>query len=153
MPVRLGELLVRRGLLTEPQVTRVLEQQAIAHRPFGLLAETMFGVTPRDVEQVWAEQYESITGTVELASTRVEADVLDAVSRRQAWQFSVLPIRFDRHELVLATTRENLPRALRFALNVLERPAYFLLADADDLGRALARHYPLAGFGAETLAA
>jgi len=153
MPVRLGELLVRKGLMTPEQVEEVLEHQAVRPRPFGVLAEQLAGVTPRQVEEAWAEQYQSITGTIDVVAARVEPEALRVLSRRQAWQFRVLPLRFDQTELIAATTRRNLPRALRFALNVLETPSYFLLADTDDLDVALSHHYPMEGMLEDTVAA
>lgn len=147
MSVRLGEVLVRHGVLTSDQVDDILLAQQRSKRPFGLLAEQMFGIEESVIERAWAEQYASITGTLDLDENEPEREALELVSRRQAWQFSVVPITFDGHELVLATTRDNLPRALRFATRVLERPCFFVLAEAESLGRALHEHYPMAGAG------
>lgn len=145
MSVRLGEVLIRRGVLTSEQVDDVLLEQQRTKRPFGLLAEQMFGIPEVVIEQAWAEQYASITGIFDLEENPPEREALGLVSRRQAWQFSVLPITFDGHELVMATTRDNLPRALRFATRVLERPCFFVLADSEPLADALNEHYPMPG--------
>ena len=145
MSIRLGEVLVRRGVLSSEQVDDILLEQQRTKRPFGLLAEQMFGVPEVVIEQAWAEQYASITGTFDLEENQPEREALGLVSRRQAWQFSVIPITFDGHELVIATTRDNLPRALRFATRVLERPCFFVLAETKALGEALNEHYPMAG--------
>jgi len=67
------------------------------------------------------------------------------ISRRQAWQFRVLPLRFDGRELMLVTTRTHLCRALRFATAVMCVPVYLVLATPAALGEALCRHYPLPG--------
>ena len=76
---------------------------------------------------------------------------LQLVTRRQAWQFRVLPIRFDGTELVIATSQQHLPRALRFANNVLGVPLYFVMTSPEALGEALVKHYPLAGMNAESI--
>jgi hypothetical protein len=63
----------------------------------------------------------------------------------------VLPIRFDDRELMLATTRRHLRRALRFANNVLGVPVYLVLADALYLGEAIQRHYPMPGLSPRSI--
>jgi hypothetical protein len=75
----------------------------------------------------------------------IEPAALDLVTRRQAWQLRVLPMRFEDQELLIATTQRQLPRALRFVTGVLEFPAALVLASPLNLGEALCRHYPLPG--------
>lgn len=145
MELRLGTLLVQNGVLTTVQVDEILERQAVTAEPFGVLAESMFGVDPAAVEMAWARQYAGLTRRVDPADESVCARALAAVTRRQAWQFRILPVRFEPTELVLATTEMHLPRALRFVTNVLGVPAVLVMADAEALGRALCLHYPLPG--------
>lgn len=75
----------------------------------------------------------------------MDPDALGLLSRRQAWQFTLLPLRTESGELCLCTTAENLPRALRFVYRRLEMPAYFLTADPDAMADALQKHYPMSG--------
>lgn len=149
-PVRLGEVLVRRGLLTEAQVEEILAAQRERHRPFGVLAERLHGLSEADIESAWAEQYASLTGSVDVRREPLDERAMSTVSRRQCWQFRVMPVRFDDSgDLVLATTADSLPRALRFALRVLERPCSFLITESRMLGEALGEHFPLAGMTGE----
>ncbi len=145
MPVRLGDLLVERGVLTEEQRAEILRRQRTDPRPFGALAERLFGVKPEAVEQAWAEQFEGLTPRVDPRRERVDAGVLGLIDRRQAWQFRVLPLRYDDGDLVMCTTREHLVRALKFTGWRLARPCHFVLADPVALGEALMRHYHLEG--------
>jgi len=147
MSLRLGELMVRRGLLSQRQVEKVLEAQGRSARPFGELAEEMFDLHPGDVERVWAEQYALQTPRIDPRTERISKEAVDLLSRRQAWQFRVLPLRVESGELCLCTTAENLPRALRFVYRRLETPAYFVTADDDALQEALQKHYPMTGMG------
>ena len=48
---------------------------------------------------------------------------------------------------LLATTRDHLQRALRFATNGIPFPVYFLIADPAHLAEGLERHYPMGAFG------
>ncbi len=148
MSVRLGEVMVRQGVLTDAQVEQILEEQRRSKRPFGLIAERLFEIDGEVIERAWAEQYAEISGRFDLESSPPREDALACVSRRQAWQFTVLPVRLEGGELVMATTRDNLPRALRFATRVLETPCYLVLVEPRALGEALNRHYPMPGMGA-----
>ncbi|MBX3354041.1 MAG: hypothetical protein KF684_14015 [Phycisphaeraceae bacterium] len=150
MILRLGELMVRRGLLSERQVERVLEVQTSTGRPFGELAEEMYDLHPQDVERVWAEQYAAGATRIDPRTEPVEQAAISLVSRRQAWQFSLLPLRIEGRELVVCTTQDNLPRALRFVYRRLERPASFMLCDQNALAEALQKHYPMTGQSAES---
>lgn len=145
MELRLGELLVERGVLTTSQVREILEHQQTRRVPFGVLAERLFDIDPSTVESAWAQQYARLTRAIDPDAESFDDDALALVTRRQAWQFRVVPIRFDDHELMLATTHQHLQRALRFATNVIRVPVYLVMAEADALGRALCEHYPLAG--------
>jgi hypothetical protein len=145
MKLRLGQILVDSGVLTEQQVEQVLTHQEQSGRPFGVLCEELFGIEPKIIENAWAHQYAFTTRTIDPRYEVFDEQVRDLITRRQAWQFRVLPIRFDNRELMVATTAHHLPRALRFIQNSLGVPTYFVLADAQALGEALCRYYPLPG--------
>lgn len=151
MFVRIGELLVQRGVLTQRQVQRILDQQKETSRPFGDLAERLFGVDPTDVEQAWVDQYATQAQHVDVTREETDPKALKLVDRRQAWQFRVVPLRFSGGELMLATTAENLCRALRFATRCLGVPCYLVLTESPLLGQALEKHYAIGGFSAETV--
>ena len=145
MQRRLGQVLVDAGVLSPKQVRSILSAQRQTRRPFGVLAEELFGIDPNDIEEAWAVQYATLTRPVDPTEETFDGEAQSLVSRRQAWQFRVLPIRFEDEELVVATTPEHLRRALRFATRVLGVPVYFVMTSPDALGAALLRHYPMPG--------
>lgn len=151
MGLRLGEVMIAQGLLTENQVQQILHHQKHAHRPFGVLAEDLFGISEDEVERAWVAQYASLTRQITPAEERLEDSALRLVDRRQAWQFRVLPMRFDGDELMIATTPDHLVRALRFASRCIPRPCYFVLTDSRQLGEALVKYYPMAGMTADSV--
>jgi hypothetical protein len=151
MEYRLGQLLVDAGVLTDPQVEQVLAHQNGSGEPFGLISERMFGVSPAAIEDAWAAQYARWTRHVDPALEVFEPRALELITRRQAWQFRVLPVRFDGNELMLVTTQRHIRRGLRFANNVLGVPSFFVMAKAVDLGSALCRHYALPGMTPESV--
>lgn len=145
MELRLGELLIESGVLDERQVQHILDRQQRTGEPFGLLAERLFDVDPAAIENAWAQQYASLTRAVDPDVEVYDHNALRLITRRQAWQFRVLPIRFEPDELIIATTQMHLRRALRFAINVIGVPVFFVMAEPEALGRALCKHYPLPG--------
>ena len=139
--LRLGEFLVLRGVLTREQADRIVEHQERTARPFGVLAEELFGVDPAAIESAWASQYEAMSPALELAEGEPSLKAIAAVTKRRARQFGVAPVRIENGILVLATTRENLPRALRFGLRVLERPCSFVVGSPKKIDAILAQCY------------
>ncbi|MCA9310440.1 MAG: hypothetical protein KDA21_04490 [Phycisphaerales bacterium] len=148
-PPRLGEVLVSRGVLTPEQVEHVLAVQQDEHRPFGLLVERIYGIAPSVVESAWAEQYAMLTGRVDIFDEGIEEESLRFVTRRQAWQFKVIPLRVRPASLTVATSPPYLARAMRFVSQCLTHPAEVVLTSEGLLGEALAWCYPLGGLGPE----
>jgi len=145
MDVRLGQVLIDNHVLTEAQVAQALDRQQQTNEPFGVVCERLFNVAPRDIEDAWAIQYAGLTRRVDPRIEAVDPRALGFVTRRQAWQFRVLPLRFDERELMMATTQQHLRRALRFATNVIGVPVFFVLAAPGPLGEAMCKHCPLPG--------
>ena len=56
-----------------------------------------------------------------------------------------MPLYFSDAELVVATTEECLPRAMRFMAWRSPAEVSFVLSDASSLGVGLCRLYPMAG--------
>ena len=141
-PARIGQILVDKGLLTLEQVEEILAEQKREIRPFGLLAEQMFGLGADQVEQAWIDQYISYGTEVNLEQQKIDAQVLRVLNRRQAWQFRLLPMRKEGREIVAATSREHLKRAVSFAWRRFEDPVYFMIAKRPQLEEFLMEHYP-----------
>lgn len=142
----LGEILVEQGVLTKPQVEHLLNVQKACHRPIGDLAERLYGIDPRAVEDAWVRQYLDAVGTVDLNDVSVEVDCLRLLNRRQAWQFQMLPANRDGGDLNVATDADNLVRAVNFATQKLEEPVLLLIAERQQLRQFLQHHYPVPNF-------
>jgi hypothetical protein len=148
--IQIGQLLVEQGVLTEKQVAHILKVQKISHRPFGDLAERLFGINPRAIEDAWVQQYLRIAGTVDLDDQKMDEECLRLINRRQAWQFHVLPMNRDEQQNVsLATTAEGLVRAVNFSTRKIDEPVYFQIAERTQLREFLMKHYPVPQFIAQ----
>ncbi len=145
--IQIGQLLVEQGALTEAQVQHILKVQRLSHRPFGDLAERLYGINPRAIEDAWVEQYVRIAGVVDLDEQDVETEALRTLNRRQAWQFHLLPLkRDDQMDLAMATSAESLVRSVNFSARKLDEPINFLIAERKQLREFLMKHYPVPQF-------
>ena len=147
--IQIGELLVEQGVLTQKQVKHILQVQKMSHRPFGDLAERLYGIDPKAVEDAWVEQYLRIAGVVDLNDQQMETDCLRMLNRRQAWQFHLLPINRQQETVSVATSADNLVRSVNFATRSLEEPVHFLIAERQQLREFLMKHYPVPQFVAQ----
>jgi hypothetical protein len=141
--IRIGQVLIEQGVLTEEQVEHVLKVQKKVSRPFGDLAERLYGIDPNAIETAWTAQYVRMVGVTDLSGVSLDAECLNLLNRRQAWQFHCLPIGRENGELSIATTADNLVRAVNFATRKLHEPIYFVIADPEQLHDHLMRHYPV----------
>lgn len=149
IPIRIGEILVERGVITEGQVEQILKRQRKVSKPFGALAEEMFGVPANEVESAWLEQYAMLTRRLDLSLTPPHPQAIEQITTRQAWQFRVVAVSVHHtglQELTLATAPKYLHKAMRFSTHVLDRPTEVVLCGERALAEALSRHYPLGGF-------
>ncbi len=151
-PIRIGEILVERGILSAQQVFEIMQEQKKRGLPFGVLAERMFEVTVETIEHAWIDQYSRLTGELDLRDEHVDIRVLKLINRRQAWQFEILPLRIESTgELLMAASRARLARAVTFAANRLRPLVYFRIANSDQLRSFLRKHYPMPEISQELL--
>ena len=141
--IQIGQLLIEQGVLTAQQVEHILKVQKISHRPFGDLAERLFGISPQAVEDAWVQQYMRMVGTVDLDHIRFDEQCLRLLNRRQAWQFHMLPMNRSDDHLNIATDKESLVRAVNFSAKKLDEPVFFQLAEREQLRAFLMKHYPV----------
>ncbi len=142
--IQIGQLLVEQGVLSDAQVRHVLMVQKISHRPFGDLAERLYGVDPKAVEDAWVQQYLRMVGVVDLDDQKIEVECLRLLNRRQAWQFHLLPLNRQAEGLHMATSAEDLVRSVNFTTRSLDQPVHFLIAERQQLREFLMKHYPVA---------
>lgn len=142
--IRIGQILIEQGVLNEQQVFEVIEAQKKQHLPFGILAERMFEVSIESIERAWVEQYLRFTGEIDLNEQKIDVQALKLINRRQAWQFEILPLRYEATgELLMAASASRLARAVAFAAKRLKPVVYFRVAQSEQVRKFLAEHYPM----------
>jgi len=141
--IQIGQLLIEQGALTEAQVDHILKVQKMSHRPFGDLAERLYGINPKAIEDAWVEQYIRIAGVIDLRQQEIDGNCLRTLNRRQAWQFHLLPMNREDESLNMATSPKDLVRAVNFSGKALDEPVHFLIAERAQLREFLMKHYPV----------
>ena len=151
--IQIGQILIQQGVLSEQQVFEItFAQKKNPAIPFGVLAERMFEVTSETIEQAWIEQYHRFVGTVDLREQQIDEQVLSVINRRQAWQFEVMPLRYEPGgELLIAASKHRLARAVSFMANQVDSHCLFRVANRTQLREFLATHYPMSEVSDELL--
>ncbi len=150
--IKIGQILIEQSVLSEQQVFEIIEAQRNTSRPFGVLAEQMFDVTLESIEAAWVEQYARFTGEIDLEQYEIDTEALKLINRRQAWQFELLPIRYQPDgDLLMAASRRRLARSVAFVANRLEPVVFFRIADSQQLRGFLKEHYPMPEVSGELL--
>ena len=141
--IQIGQVLVEQGVLTDQQVRHILKVQKMSHRPFGDLAERLYGIDPKAVEDAWVEQYLRLAGVINLDEIEIDTQCLRLLNRRQAWQFHLLPLNRQDESLQMATSADNLVRSVNFVTRKMDEPVHFLIAERQQLREFLMKHYPV----------
>ncbi len=147
--MRIGELLVHHGVLTQRQVDLAVAEQRESGEPFGVVCERLFGVHPKVVEGAWAEQYAALVKAVDPKLNQLDPEAEALMTRRQAWQFRAAPLRFEDDHVVVVTCAESLARALRFATTHIAAPVFFVLVTPEQLAKHLTERFPMRGMDDE----
>lgn len=147
--IPIGQLLVEQGVLSETQVAHILKVQTASHRPFGDLAERLYGIDPKAIEDAWVQQYLRTVGIVDLDDQEIDVECLRLLNRRQAWQFRLLPLNRQEQQLQMATSAQDLVRSVNFSARKIDEPVYFQIAERKQLREFLMKHYPVPQFLAQ----
>lgn len=149
----IGQIMIARGLLNQEQVDHLLDHQTRDHRPFGQLAQGMYGVPEEAVCACLASQIIPECPRVKLCQEPSEPELLELLSPSEAWEHLVLPLRETEAGLVCATTREALPGAIALLQRRTNMPFRFVLADLHLLEQFIAERYDFEGIDLDAYAA
>lgn len=142
---QIGQIMIEQNVLTQEQVDRLLADQREADKPFGELAETMYGIDEHKVHQALADQIAYRAPQIKLCQEAFEPEVLGVITAREAWDTLVLPIRVEDGELLCATTVETLPAAIELLSEKLDLPYRFALAEMRPIEEFIANMYAYEG--------
>lgn len=133
-PERLGEFLVRRGVLAREAVSAILEEQRRTRDPFGQIAVRRGYLD----EESLTEQLAGFTQIPLLQREGIteDADLIARVPRAMAEKLGVVPLgRGERQELVCACNGPLPMAALQSLSKLVNRPVKLQLVPASLLGK------------------
>ncbi|MEE9613903.1 MAG: type IV-A pilus assembly ATPase PilB [Thermodesulfobacteriota bacterium] len=100
MAERIGELLVKDGLITQEQLEKALDEQKMGGGKLGANLITLGFISDKDLTEFLGKQYG--IGTVEIVSEELDAEVAKLIPEDVAKKYKVLPISREGATLVLA---------------------------------------------------
>jgi len=142
---QIGHILVDRGVMRIEHVAAVLERQKQDLRPFGKLAESMFGITVDEVAAALAEQFRHRCSWVNLAHQNLDPQCLIQLEPAQAWDHLLLPLRYENGELIFATALETLEMAIALLQRYVYQPFHLVLCEMRQLEQFIAERYDYEG--------
>jgi hypothetical protein len=138
---RFGEMLSRFVPMTRHDVYDILEEQAGTRRKFGQIALGWGLCEPRHVWQAWNLQIVGRTPRVDLDRFGIDAQAVTDLPAWVAVTLGVVPVRSMEGKLVVAASEKSLPRAIELLTPHARKPVTFVLADAEQIERAIRRYY------------
>ncbi|OGQ48390.1 MAG: hypothetical protein A3H42_02885 [Deltaproteobacteria bacterium RIFCSPLOWO2_02_FULL_46_8] len=146
MRLRLGEILVQKGLVTKEDVDAALKEQQKSRKPIGEILEKMGKVTEKNVLLALGEQLH--IEFVDLKKTAISPEAVKALPVKLVTYYKIMPVKREGNVLTLAVNDplNNWPLD-DIEVNVGLHPRV-VLACRKDIAEAIGKHY---GVGAETV--
>jgi type IV pilus assembly protein PilB len=138
---RFGEALARFVSLTPHDVSEILEDQSSSRRRFGEIALAFGLCKPQHVWRAWWAQLSGAPERIELDTVGIDAQALAFLPRALAVEYSVIPIRASGSQVVMAAAEGSLMRAMEELPRRVKFQLKFVLADADQIHRAIEKYY------------
>lgn len=140
MAARFGELLRRFVPLTDHDVAEILEFQSGSGHRFGEISLGWGLCRPDHIWRAWSAQLAQRVEHIDLLAVGIDTQALRHMPAKVAREFGVIPVRVSDDQLIVAVRPEGLPEAEPLATRI-GRSVRFVLADAGQIERAVARHY------------
>ena len=147
-PSKLGQLLLKQGLVTEEQLLEAMQQQAVTNRFLGAIILERRWISSEQLLKVLAEQYRM--PCTRLTEDAVDRAAVEAMPLKIALHYKVMPVRLHNSTLAVAIANPQdvrLADELRSALQQ-QYTIETVLATEEDIAQAIKKYY---GVGAETI--
>ena len=138
--LRIGEILIQRGLLTQERLESSLKEQALTGKFLGEILISNGYLKESQLLTALAEQF--LTRFVSIANTRINPLAVNMVSHDLAWEYKIMPIEIRSGILLIAVSNplDMWPMSvLRDRLGLDE--VRFVLAEKADILSALKKYY------------
>lgn len=140
--LRFGELLAKWVSLTAHDISEILEDQNSSRRRFGDIALALGLCEPHHIWRAWWTQLSGAPERVDIDSIGVDVQCLSSFPRGLATEYSVMPLRASGSQMVLAAAEGALMRAMEELPRHVKLHLKFVLADPEQIQRAIEEYYP-----------
>ena len=136
---RLGDLLLREGLLTREQLARALQEQAQSGMRLGYCIVKLGYIRETELTKTLARQYRM--PAVDLSKFEVDPRILKLIPAEVASRHLVLPLKRDGRTLTVAIADPSNPAVLEDLRFVTRYDIFPVVAGEYTLRHAVERHY------------
>ncbi len=141
--LKIGEILVAEGKISEEQLQRALDLQKDDSRNLGEILLFLDLVSPADLAQALARRLRrDYVALSELGEDDVDPEAVGLLDEETCRKYKVLPLRFEDERLVMAMSDPNDLFALEDLRMITGRSLIPVVVTKDDLFRALDHLYP-----------
>ena len=146
--LKLGQLLLEKGLLKQEQLDLALAEQKKTKKLLGEVLVKMGLLKDEALYHVLSEQ--SSVDYVKLKGLSIAPELIDQIPVKLATHYRMLPIQADALSITVATSNPINIHTLDDLTLILNKSIKFVLASEKDVVEAIKKYY---GVGAETVEA
>ena len=140
MAERLGDTLIKKGLINQEQLDKALAEQSKSGKFLGDILVKLQFVTEDGLLKALAEQFE--TQYVALSNVRINPDIAKMVPRDMVWQHKVMPIEMRNSILLIAIPNPlDMWPMSHFQEKLKLSEVQFVLATKTDILRTIEKYY------------
>ncbi len=137
--VQLGQILLKRGLITEDQLNEALKRQLESHEVLGQILLAMGAIRRDDLHSALGAQ--AGMATVFLDDVSISQDVVDRVSVSVATIYKVVPVLFEKNVLTVAMADPMNVNSLDDLRMMIGCEVKGAVSNEEAIERALLKHY------------
>ena len=135
----LGQLLLKRGILSEEQLNEAIDTYQNVGDFFPKILENLGFITAEEVNRVVAEEYGM--EVVDLASAQVEKMAIDKIKPSIARVYGVMPVNLDNDVLTVAISDPSNPQVLDDLRFIVDCELRAVLASVEGIDAAIDKYY------------
>lgn len=138
---RIGEILEQIVPLSGHDIEEILQEKRMKKCRFGEAAMSLGLAQPEHVLTAWTSQLNHEIHHIDLDHLGIDMQAVSLLPLAAAKKFGSIPIRASEGEIVVATSELCFEEASVGIPSILNRSVKFVLADQDQIQRAIARYY------------
>lgn len=137
--MRLGDLLIQKGVLTEQQLRIALQEQNITGNLLGSILVALGFVSSREIAAILAQQ--SNLDFIDLTQYVIPEEALRAVPREVAERAEFIPLNYEDGVMSIGVTSPTNIKAVDIVAQMTGMPAKIFMVDTEGFYQAIERAY------------